>query len=127
MNGYIISNLEPGKAMELYQALKLDRIGSQVVITLNADGEKKDRIEIDELCDLDMDIIGYVNPGAEVATLKGEESTVTTAELPEKLVNYLVCKNPRCISATEQELTQIFKLSDRKKKKYRCLYCEAEA
>ena len=47
--------------------------------------------------------------------------------LPEKLVNIIRCKNPRCISTTEQELTQIFVLTDRKRGTYRCRYCEAKA
>ena len=36
----------------------------------------------------------------------------------------LVCRNPRCISATEQELPQIFRLTDRAAGIHRCIYCE---
>ena len=34
------------------------------------------------------------------------------------------CRNPRCISATEQELPQIFRLTDRAAGIHRCIYCE---
>lgn len=36
----------------------------------------------------------------------------------------LVCRNPRCISATEQELPQIFRLTDKAAGIHRCIYCE---
>ena len=48
-------------------------------------------------------------------------------ELPERLVNVLYCRNPRCITSTEQELKHIFKLTDRKNRIYRCYYCETKA
>jgi aspartate carbamoyltransferase catalytic subunit len=38
----------------------------------------------------------------------------------------LICDNPRCISATEQELTHKFKCVDTERKLYRCVYCEAK-
>ncbi len=48
------------------------------------------------------------------------------AKGPKKLVNVLKCANPRCITSTEQELEQVFFLSDEEKGTYRCKYCEAE-
>ena len=38
----------------------------------------------------------------------------------------LVCDNPRCISQTEQELEQIFRVVDREQGVCRCLYCESK-
>ena len=46
-------------------------------------------------------------------------------EMPARVVNVMKCKNPRCITQTEQELDQIFVLADREKQIYRCFYCEA--
>jgi aspartate carbamoyltransferase regulatory subunit len=48
-------------------------------------------------------------------------------EMPETLTNVIFCKNPRCITSCEQELKHVFKLTDRKNKVYRCLYCETKA
>ena len=45
-------------------------------------------------------------------------------ELPEKLVNVIHCKNPRCITVAESQLDAIFVLSDADKHTYRCAYCE---
>ena len=50
-----------------------------------------------------------------------------TIQMPEKLTNVIRCKNPRCITSVEQELDQIFKLTDRENKVYRCIYCETKA
>ena len=36
------------------------------------------------------------------------------------------CKNPRCITTTEQELPQLFKLTDAAQETYRCIYCESK-
>ena len=47
--------------------------------------------------------------------------------LPEKLENVIKCKNPRCITTTEQELAQVFKLTDKENRVYRCIYCETKA
>ena len=38
--------------------------------------------------------------------------------------NVVKCKNPRCITTIEQELPQIFLLTDSEKGTYRCKYCE---
>ena len=47
-------------------------------------------------------------------------------ELPEKIVNIVHCKNPRCITSVEQDLDQVFKLTDRENRVYRCAYCESK-
>ena len=44
--------------------------------------------------------------------------------LPKKIKNVIKCKNPRCISSIEQELDQIFVLTDEANEVYRCKYCE---
>lgn len=43
------------------------------------------------------------------------------------LTDAFVCHNPRCITTVEQELAQSFKLTDKEKGVYRCIYCEAKA
>ena len=39
----------------------------------------------------------------------------------------LVCHNPKCISAIEQELPQIFRTTDKDAGIHRCIYCEQRA
>jgi hypothetical protein len=48
-------------------------------------------------------------------------------ELPKTLKNVLFCKNPRCITTTEQEIEHVFNLTDAENRIYRCIYCESKA
>ena len=117
--------------MEHYRILGLDNLDCQVALIKNADSGKmgrKDIIKIDRIIDIDLDAIGYVDPGSTVNIIKGGELAKRThIDLPEEITNVIHCKNPRCITTTEQELPHVFKLTDREKRVYRCIYCESKA
>ena len=124
-NGIVIDHITAGKGMELYQLLKLDRLDCSVALIKNAVSQKmgkKDIIKIDTDFHVDMDILGYVDPGVTVAIIRDGE---TGKKL--QLTHVIHCKNPRCISSTEQELPHVFRLADPKTRTYRCLYCETKA
>ena len=132
VNGIVIDHIAAGRGMQLYKLLGLDKLeGCSVAIIMNVQSKKmgrKDIIKVDAAIDLDLDAIGYVDPNATVNVIKdGALVEKQDIGLPEQLVDIIRCKNPRCISTTEQELTQIFVLTDRKKGTYRCRYCEAKA
>ena len=128
INGIVIDHIKAGRSMELYRVLNLERLDCSVAILKNVPSKqnsRKDIIKIDELIDLNLDVIGYVDPGITVNIVRdGKIVTKSHLELPEKIVDVLKCKNPRCITSTEQELAYIFKLTDREAGDYRCLYCE---
>lgn len=130
-NGIVIDHISAGKGMDLYHFLNLDNLTCSVAIIKNAPSVKngkKDIIKIDNLIDIDIDVLGYLDPGVSVNTIKdGKIVSKVHPELPEKLVGVIKCKNPRCISQDEQELTHIFKLTDRENHIYRCIYCESKA
>lgn len=130
-NGIVIDHITAGKGMELYKLLGLDSLDCSVALIKNVSSRKmgkKDIIKIDSDFDVDTDILGFVDPDVTVNIIKdGKTAEKKTIGLPERLTNVLACKNPRCISATEQELPQIFKLTDRQRRVYRCLYCETKA
>lgn len=89
---------------------------------------KKDIIKIDADISVNTDILGYVDPGVTVDTIKdGVLTDKKKTELPEKLTNVIFCKNPRCITTTEQELPHIFRLTDKENAEYRCIYCETKS
>ena len=117
--------------MEIYQLLGLDSLDCSVALIKNVASRKmgkKDIIKIDSDFDVDTDILGFVDPDVTVNIIKdGKTAEKKTIGLPERLTNVLTCKNPRCISVTEQELPQIFKLTDKERRVYRCLYCETKA
>lgn len=129
-NGIVIDHITAGKALVLYNLLELDSKDCTVAIIKNvASGKmgKKDIIKIDADISVNTDILGYVDPDVTVNIIKGgkivEKKNIS---LPEKLTNVIFCKNPRCITSTEQELPHIFNLSSAKNRIYRCAYCEAK-
>jgi len=117
--------------MEIYNFLKLDELDCPVALIKNAGSKKmgkKDIIKIDADIEINMDILGYVDPNVTVDIIKeGVLVEKKSIALPQILKNVLVCKNPRCITTTEQELEHIFKLTDEENKIYRCIYCESKA
>ena len=130
-NGIVIDHIAAGRGMQLYHLLHLDQLDCSVAIIKNVHSKKmgrKDIIKVDAAIDVDIDAIGYVDPNATVNIIRdGKLAEKRDICLPEKLVNVIRCKNPRCISTTEQELPQVFVLTDRKKGVYRCRYCETKA
>lgn len=130
-NGIVIDHITAGNGMTIYRLLGLDSLDCSVALIKNAPSAKlgkKDIIKIDSDFDVNTDILGYVDPGVTVNVIRGGKlSEKKTIELPDRLVNVLVCKNPRCISSIEQELPQIFRLTNREQRVYRCEYCESRA
>lgn len=129
-NGIVIDHITAGKGMKLYELLGLQNLDCSVAIIKNVQSSKlgkKDIIKIDADIDINLDVIGYVDPGATVNVIEGGKRVKKfSVETPKMLKNVLKCKNPRCITSTEQELEQIFKLTDGEKKIYRCAYCETK-
>ena len=130
-NGIVIDHISAGKAMELYRILGLDKLDCTVAILKNVTSGKlgrKDIIKIDRILDLDWDVIGYIDPGITVNIIRdGVRVEKRQLRLPERITNVIRCKNPRCITSVEQELPQIFTLTDPETRTYRCLYCETKA
>ena len=131
LNGIVIDHIAAGRGMMLYKLLHLDRLDCSVAIIKNVHSNKmgkKDIIKVDAAIDLNTDVIGYVDPDATVNIIRdGKLVDKKAIVLPERLVNVIRCKNPRCISSTEQELPQVFMLTDRENRVYRCRYCETKA
>ena len=129
-NGIVLDHIKAGACMEIYKYLKLDQLDCQVAIIKNAKSSKmgkKDIIKIDSPIDLDLDVLGYIDPDITVDIIKdGHLVEKKHLALPKKLVNVIHCKNPRCITTAETQLDAIFLLSDPEKRTYRCAYCEAE-
>ena len=129
-NGIVLDHITAGMGMELYHKLGLGNLECQVALIKNAESKKmgkKDIIKSDEEIDIDLDALGYIDESITVNIIKdGKLFKRKRLEVPERVVNILKCKNPRCITTTEQELPHIFKLTNREKKVYRCIYCESK-
>lgn len=130
-NGIVIDHIQAGKGMYLYDVLGLEKLDCSVAIIKNVGSQKmgkKDIIKIDSMIDLDLDVLGYVDPGLTVNIIRdGKTIEKKNLQLPERIKGVIKCKNPRCITSVEQELEHVFKLTDREKGIYRCIYCESKA
>lgn len=129
--GYVLDHIVAGKSLSIYRFLGLDKLDCPVAIIKNARSNKmgkKDILKVE--CDLDqlnLDILGFVDCRITVNVIKDEEIVQKLdLNLPKMVKNVVKCKNPRCITTIEQELPQIFLLTDPEKGTYRCKYCEEQ-
>ena len=130
-NGIVIDHITAGRGMELYHLLGLDKLDCSIAIIKNVHSNKmgkKDIIKIDSDISLDMKVLGYVDPGVTVDIIKeGCLVDKKRISLPSEIKNVIFCKNPRCITSTEQELPHVFRLTDEKNRVFRCIYCETKS
>lgn len=130
-DGIVLDHIKAGQGMRLYNILGLDKLDCEVALIQNAPSEKmgrKDILKVDKLIDINLDAVGFVDPGITVNIIKGGELAKRKhLELPTEVINVIKCKNPRCITTIEQELPQVFRLTDAVNKVYRCKYCESKA
>ena len=130
-NGYVIDHIKAGNGMKIYNHLNLDELDCGVAIIKNVKSkkmDKKDIIKIDKAIDLNTDVLGYIDSDITINIVKDSKIIKKYhPQLPSKIINIIKCKNPRCITTTEQEIEQIFILTDKENKVYRCKYCESKA
>ena len=130
-NGIVLDHIEAGKGMEIYNFLKLDELDCSVALIKNAGSKKmgkKDIIKIDADINADLDLLGYIAPNVTVNIIKdGEKVEKRCLSLPETVKGVIKCKNPRCITSVEQGIEHEFRLVDKERGIYRCVYCEAKA
>ena len=131
VNGVVIDHIPAGGAMELYRYLGLDSLQCQVALIKNATShkmERKDIIKISGKIEINLDILGYINPGITINIIKNSELVEKHhPKLPKKITGVIRCKNPRCITSCEQDISHVFKLTDPQSVVYRCIYCETRA
>ena len=130
-DGIVLDHITAGKAMQIYETLKLGKLDCSVAMIQNADSPKmgkKDIIKIGTLMDLNLDVLGYIDPNITVNVIRdGKVDKRYHLWLPERVVGVIKCKNPRCITSVEVNAVHEFRLADKERKIYRCIYCEHEA
>ena len=130
--GFVLDHIKAGESLDIYYKLGLDKLDNTVAIIKNAKSNKmgkKDILKVE--CDvemLDLEVLGFIDHNITVNVIKGGQIVEKKAlTLPKEITNVIKCKNPRCITSTEQELPHIFVLTDVKHEVYRCKYCEEKA
>ena len=133
-NGVVLDHIQAGKSMDIYRYLHLDELDCSVAIIKNVRSHrmgKKDIIKIGtevSLDSIDFDALGYVDPGITVNRIAGGKCVEKRhLSRPTVLRGVIHCKNPRCITSTEQELAHVFRLCGEGEGEYRCLYCDTPA
>ena len=129
-NGIVLDHITAGRGMEIYNNLGLDKLDCSVAIIKNVKSSKmgkKDIIKISDNFEVNFDVLGYIDPDVTVCVIEnGGVKSKHKVELPQMLTNIAKCRNPRCITSVEQEIDHVFKLVDREKQIYRCIYCESK-
>ena len=127
--GFVLDHIKAGTSLRIYKDLNLDKLDCTVAIIKNAKSSKmgkKDIIKVEcPIEALDLDILGFIDHNITVNVIKGDHIVEKKVlKLPLQVKNVIKCKNPRCITSIEQELDQVFFLTDQEKEVYRCKYCE---
>lgn len=127
--GFVLDHIKAGMSLKIYHDLRLDQLDCCVAIIKNAKSNKmgkKDILKVECNIDrLDLDILGFIDHNITVNVIKGEKIVEKKIlHLPKEVHNVIRCKNPRCITSIEQELEQVFVLTDKENEVYRCKYCE---
>lgn len=129
-SGIVLDHIQAGRGMDVYRYLKLDTLDCTVAYIRNVRSDtcgRKDIIKIDSDIEVDLDVLGYIDPGITVNIIRdGRVAEKKKLSLPEHLINVIACKNPRCITTAEPALEQHFILRDRARGIYRCMFCDAE-
>lgn len=127
-DGIVIDHIKAGTGMEIYHLAGLDKLDCCVALIRNARSSKhghKDIIKIESVIDLDLDVLGYIDPSITVDIIRdGAIVEKKKLQKPARLKNVIRCKNPRCITTVETEIDHVFLLSENGT--YRCQYCEQE-
>ncbi|MCC8023034.1 MAG: aspartate carbamoyltransferase regulatory subunit [Clostridiales bacterium] len=128
--GLVLDHIQAGRSMEIYRYLHLDQLDCSVAIIKNVKSRKmgkKDIIKIDEAIELNLDVLGYIDPDITVNIIRnGRNVEKKRLSLPEEIVGVVQCRNPRCVTSTE-DAPHVFRLTDRENQVYRCVYCETSA
>ena len=128
-NGIVIDHIQPGGSMRLVKLAGLEKSGCRLAIIQHVRSNKtssgeKDMIKLEgDTSHLNLDVLGYLDPGSTIAVIRnGEIVKKGKPTLPQRLPTVIPCKTPRCITSIEPECDHIFYLTANGT--YRCLYCE---
>lgn len=128
--GIVIDHITAGLGYKIFKELKLNQVDYTTALIQNVPSKKygkKDLIKIANVVDLNLDMLGLIDPNITITIIKDEcVSEKIKLTLPEKVDGILCCHNPRCIATVECIDSITFYLVDAEKRSYRCEYCDTQ-
>lgn len=125
--GIVIDHISPGWGLKLFEYLDLYKVDYRVAVIMNAKSEKygsKDIIKIENEIDIDLTMLGFIDPNITVNIIKEEEIVEKiNLSLPDRVEGIINCQNPRCITSDEKDIVESFILIDEDDSLYKCEYC----
>ncbi len=126
--GIVIDHITAGLGYQIFTELKLYDVDYTTALIRNVSSRKlgkKDLIKIDNVVDLDLDMLGLLDPNITLVIIEGEDVVdKIKLSLPKKVEGILSCKNPRCVSTVEDINDIVFYLANEETREYRCEYCD---
>ncbi|MCX7884703.1 MAG: aspartate carbamoyltransferase regulatory subunit [Caloramator sp.] len=126
--GIVIDHIKAGCGIKIFNYLGLDKADFRVALIMNVESQKlgrKDIIKIENVIDIDYTVLGLIDPNITIDIIEDEKiKEKINLKLPEKVVDVIKCKNPRCITSIEKYVPNVFYLVDEQKGEYRCEYCD---
>lgn len=126
--GIVIDHISSGKGLKIFEKLNLNKLNVPVVLLMNVPSKilgKKDIIKIQDNIDLDLRILGLIDPNITINIIENDKIVEKKiVELPKIVKGLFQCKNPRCITSIDDYAESEFTLSNSAKNKYKCNYCE---
>ncbi len=126
--GIVIDHIKPGWGLKIFEYLKLADANFTVALIMNAKSNKyglKDIIKIENEIDLDLAMLGFIDPNITVNIIQDENiSEKINLSLPRLVKDIIQCKNPRCITSDAENIEHIFVLLDEDQGLYKCDYCD---
>lgn len=126
--GIVIDHIKAGQGIKIYKYLGLDDADFTVALIKNAQSSKqkrKDIIKIENAMDLDFTVLGLIDPNLTINIIENEKiKEKIKLSIPEKVIDIIKCKNPRCVTSVEKNIPHIFLLIDKQTGEYKCNYCD---
>ncbi len=126
--GVVIDHIKAGQGINIFNHLGLDEADFTVALIINANSKKlgkKDIIKIENEINIDFAVLGLLDPDVTINIIDDEKIVrKIKVQLPEIVEDALKCKNPRCVTSIERNITHVFQLVDKKRGLYKCQYCD---
>lgn len=132
-NGTVIDHIPPGKALIVMSILGIKdttTINNKIALIMNATSRKmkhKDIIKVENrrISFAEANLLALIAPKATINIIENYKIIQKrNAMLPDRIVGFVKCPNPMCVTNNDVEAVSRFKVADRSPLLLRCDYCD---